>query len=155
MLRSQSCRSGRFAGPLPACAGHAGRSGGRFRRAVFGTHLVLHLPNRVRRRGQGRSAQKPPTKESPSFSLGTSRVWHGALDDATTPGVPAYRLSVDQRPQDHGAIEADPPHAWQIDILVALLYAVPEPQERGEQVGAPRGNRNAGGFVAQPDREDL
>src|SRR6267143_108575 len=85
----------------------------------------------------------------------TQRSNSGATADRIQLPRGWYRLSVDQRPRDHGAIEADPPYAWQIDVLVALLYAVPEPQDRREQVRAPRGNRNASGFVAQPDGEDL
>src|SRR6266851_238191 len=109
---------------------------------------AFHRPSRSRR---GAGARAPDSSPRPWYMQRSSRVpWRLLKSIEST-----YRLSVDQRPRDHGAIEADPPHAWQIDVLVALLYAVPEPQDRREQVGAPRGNRNTGGFVAQPDREDL
>src|SRR5687768_11046506 len=54
-------------------------------------------------------------------------------------------LSMDQRAGDHGRVEKDPADAREVDVLVPLVHAVREPQERGEQVSAPGQHGDAGG----------
>src|SRR5438105_10148541 len=56
---------------------------------------------------------------------------------------------------DYAGIEADPADARQVDVLVALPQAKDEPEERGEQVSAPRGDGNARRLVIHPDGPDL
>src|SRR6267143_5937413 len=74
----------------------------------------FHRPSRSRRGG---GARAPDSSPRPWYMQRSSRVpWRLLKSIEST-----YRLSVDQRPRDHGAIEADPPHARQIDVLVALL----------------------------------
>jgi hypothetical protein len=68
----------------------------------------------------------------------------------------SHRASaVDQRAGDDGDVERDPADARQVDVPVVLLQAVPEPEQRREQVGAPRHHRDARGLAVHPDRQDL
>jgi len=64
-------------------------------------------------------------------------------------------LRVKNGTDDDGAVERDPADAGQVDVPVALGEPVPEPENRREQVRAPRSDGNAGSLMTHPDREDL
>src|SRR5665213_3194680 len=65
------------------------------------------------------------------------------------------RSSVDEGADDDGAVQGDPPHARKVDVAVTGSQPVPEPQERGGEVGAPRPGRDSRRLVVDPDRGDL
>src|SRR5258706_6397888 len=64
---------------------------------------------------------------------------------------PAMRSRIEDGADDHGRIQANPPDTRQIDVFIALLQPVPEPEDGGKQISAPRNYGNAGGLMADPD----
>src|SRR5215831_3472487 len=63
--------------------------------------------------------------------------------------------SIKNSGDDDGDVESRPANAWQVDVSVAAAQAVPKPQDRREQIGAPRQDRYAGGLVTDPNGQHL
>src|SRR6185436_8313029 len=101
--------------------------------------------------GIGRVAIGPSAPRAAEASRGSAPESNAPAAAATARRRERSTSRINDGPDDHRRIQPNPADARQVDVPIAFLQSVPEPENGRKKIGAPRHHGNARGLVADPD----